>query len=338
MKYGIGIPTSHQGVYLPSPFAGPKEITSVTQLAEKLGFYSAWGLDFITPTESRHKVPGQLPQWHEVIISLAYLAAATKKIKLGTATVVLPHRDPVLLAKQTATLDVLSGGRFLLGVGLGGSRDEFEAIMPRMHDAHRGTMYVESLELLNLLLSKDNASYKGKYFEFNEVSFNPKPIQKPFPIYISGKTDDTPRRVAKYGSGWLLSRAQVNPPIPERIEQLYPFLEAEGRKRSDIDVVVTKGLSLGKTHEEALERFQKSMLPGRMDVMAARPGIGGKPSVDRVYHQNFVGTPDDVIEQIEKVKKDDVDHCVIFYFAVNTFQDMMEQAQWFGEDVLPKVR
>ena len=335
MKFGIGIPSSHQGVYLPNPFAGPDEITEVTQVAERLGFYSGWVLDFMTPTESRLKAgrDGDM-EWHEAMVSLSYLAAATSSIRLGAATVVLPHRDPVILAKQAATLDVFSGGRLLLGIGLGSSRDEFEMVRPRDTGVHRGRLLLESLEAMHLLFTQDNVTFEGEYVAFRNLSFHPKPVQDPFAFYISGKTPDTPRRVAKWGTGWLLSRADPRT-VQERVDSLHPHLEEAGRKRSNIDIVVTKGLSMAKTREEALKRFQNSMLPGRMDTMAAQMGFGGRPSQDRVYQQNLIGTPDDIREQLGRVREEGVDHCVVFYFAVHEYQEMLEQLQWFGEDILP---
>ncbi len=339
MKFGIGIPTQHQGVYLPSPFAGPDEIVAVTQLAERLGFYSAWGLDYRIIDKSRMKVK---PQWHEIMISLSYLAAVTKNIRLGTGVIMLPIRDPMLLAQQAATLDIFSNGRFLLGIGLGGSRDEFEAIRPRDAKAHRGRMLSESLEAMHLLFTQDDVTFKGEYHEFHNVSLYPKPVQKPFPIYISGKAPDTPKRVAKWGTGWLLSRMQIKA-VQERIEELYPYLEEMGRDRSEIDIVASKGLSIGRTHEEALERFMNSKLPGRMNAIVKQPGnvvpgepISANPSVERLYQQNLIGTPDEIKEQLDKVRQEGVDHCGIEYFAVNRFDEMMEQVQWFGEEIMPE--
>ncbi len=334
MKISIGVPTSHEGPYLPTSFVGPEEIVQVTQLAERLGFYAAWALDMMTPINIGLTEPGEPPNWYEAMVSLSYLAAATKTIKLGTATMVLLHRDPVLLAKQVATLDVFSKGRLLLGVGLGHYREEFEAIMPRQRKSHRGRMFLESLEALDVLLTQDDASFKGEYYEFQGVFLNPKPVQNPLPIYISGKTDDTPRRVARYGAGWLLSRMQKRT-VQERIEELPPYLEEAGRKRSDIDIVVTRGLSIGKTHEEAMERFYSSILPRQMDVYATRAGIEGRPSEDRALDQNLIGTPQEIGEQMHRIKEYGVDHLVIFYFAVNEFKEMMEQTQWFGEEVMP---
>src|SRR5262249_50444617 len=141
----------------------------------------------------------------------------------------------------------------------------------------------------------------------------------------------------RWGAGWLLSRMQAEG-VEERVASLLPHLEAEGRTRADIEIVVTKGLSLGRTHEAALARFRASMLPGRMDEIAAESGIGGRPPEGRLYQQNLIGTPDEVAEQLDRVRRQGVDHCILMYFAVQSAPDLLEQLQWFGEEVASRVR
>jgi len=122
------------------------------------------------------------------------------------------------------------------------------------------------------------------------------------------------------------------------VASLLPHLEAEGRAREEIDIVVTKGLSLGRTHEAALERFRASLLLDRMDEIAAESGIRGRPSQERLYQQNLIGTPDEVAEALDQVRREGVDHCIIMYFAVHSALELQEQLQWFGEEVAPQLR
>jgi alkanesulfonate monooxygenase SsuD/methylene tetrahydromethanopterin reductase-like flavin-dependent oxidoreductase (luciferase family) len=140
--------------------------------------------------------------------------------------------------------------------------------------------------------------------------------------------------VANWGNGWLLSRADPRT-VSERVEELYPHLEKVGRDRSEIDLVVTKGLSIGKTHAEAVKNFYASMLPGRMDTLASQMGFKEHSSQEQIYEQNLIGTPEEIQEQLINIQRTGVDHCVIFYFAVNEYQQMLEQTQWFGEEILP---
>ncbi len=338
MKFGAAIPISHQGVYLPTPFAHPDDLTGIVQLAERLGFYSAWGLDFMTLTDDPVPAESEWPEWHEVLTSLAFIAARTKTIRLGTGSLQLPLRDPFLVAKQAATVDVLSGGRMMLVVGLGVYRTEFQRMYPRVK-AHRGAMFEEYLEVMHRFFTEGAVSFEGEYYACEQLAMLPKPIQTPFPIYMMGTVDTTFDRIAKFSSGWLLSRAQTHL-LDQRLEALDAALERFGRHRSEIDIVCTKGLSLGKTREEAFARFYECVLPERMDHMAGALKTGeGKPSQDTelVLEQNLIGTVDDVLEQIDQqVTQKGINHCVIYYNPVTNMQQMQDQIQWFGEAVVSK--
>lgn len=324
MKFGLLLPTSCEGVYLPSSFASTKEIGDIAVAAEKLGFYSVWGNEFITPTPSMKIDDPAQPNFYELLVTLAYIAALTNKVKIGTLTLSLPLREPIILAKQISTIDVLSGGRFVLGIGLGAYRDEFESVHPRQSAANRGEIFLEELMALQLLFSKDDAGFRGRYFQFEGVSLNPKPNQIPVPIYLAGTTADTPRRVAQFGSGWLLSRTQKES-LRERIERLTPYLEEVGRKRSDIDLVVTRGVSIAMTTEKAWALFEKSVLSGR---------TGGRSRED-VLAQNLVGTSEGIVEQIANLQAEGIDHMVAQHFAANTLSEMGEQVEMFAREVMP---
>ena len=334
MKIGIALPTSHQGVYLPSPFADGQELIAIAQAAERFGIDSAWVLDFMTPFYERHRQPDQLPQWYEAMVSLGYIASATRHIRLGTATIQLPLRDPFLLARQAATLDVLSGGRVALGVGLGQARSEFTGMRPLDAGRHRGALLDESLAVLHQFFSSHAVSFEGDHYRCHDLRLTPRTCQAPLPIYLAGTSERTPERVAKWAAGWFLSRAQTRD-VNQPIDALSICLEREGRTLHEIDLVVTKGLSLARTHEQAMAQFNASMLPGRMNELALEYGLEDKTSFDRVLSQNLIGPPDAVAEQLDQVHRSGVNHCAIMYFAVRAVDELLEQLQWFGEEVLP---
>ena len=157
MKFDIALPNCMEGFLVPANFAGPAELVRFAQEAEQLGYYALWGFDFTAPVSDLRGRPsdGAEPNWYELMITLASLSGVTKTIKLGAGVVIIPLRDPVILAKQSATLDQFSNGRFLLGLGLGGSREEFVTVRPRSRGAHRGNMLDEKLDALELLLNGD---------------------------------------------------------------------------------------------------------------------------------------------------------------------------------------
>ena len=327
MKIGIGIPTSKEGMYVPVGFAGPDDIIMLARVAETLGFYSVWGADFLTPVPAMGIPDAEPPNFYELMVSLAYIAAVTDRIKLGAGAVVLPNRDPVMLAKQAATVDVFSNGRLLLGTGLGHYRDETKAIHPRADKLHRGRMLLEHLEAIHRLLAEDDVSFEGEYYAFRNVSLHPRPVQEPLPIYLSGKTPDVPDRVARWGGGWLLSRMQEKS-VGERIASLRAALRSAGRELTEIDLAITRGVSIARTTEEAFERYERSRLPTRTSGS----------STDRVLQQNLIGTPHEIVDQISALQRDGITHLIAQDFAVNTFDQLVEQVELFGNTVLTHFR
>ncbi len=324
MKFGLLLPTSCEGVYLPCSFASAKDLGALAVAAEKVGFFSVWGNEFLTSTPSMKISDPRQPNFYELLSTLAYVAGLTSRVELGTLTLSLPLRDPVILAKQISTLDAISGGRFILGVGLGAYRDEFEAVRPRQAPFDRGRMFLEYLEALRLLLSEDEVNFDGQYCQFSGVSLNPKPMRKPFPIYLAGTTSDTPRRVAQWGSGWLLSRTQKES-LRERIGKLSPWLEQAGRSRNEIDLVATRGVSIAPTSEEAWKQFNSSVLSGRTDGRTR----------ESILSQNLVGTSQEIAEQIVQLEEDGVDHLIAQHFAADTLEQMNEQVEVFAKEVMP---
>jgi probable F420-dependent oxidoreductase len=220
MKFDIEIPTCREGVFVPVGFAGPMDIVKTVEEAERLGFDAVWATDFLTPTPEYRIPDAAPPNWYEPIVALAYCAARTRTIKLGTGVLLAPFRDPVILAKQVATLDRFSNGRMLLGLGLGMCRDEFVTVRPRIAKAQRGEILDEMIEALRLLLDGGKARMSGKHIEFGEIELDPKPIQRRLPIYVPGKTPDAFPRIARFGLGIMVQAAIAH----DRIEALKPVL------------------------------------------------------------------------------------------------------------------
>ncbi len=328
MKFDVEIPTCREGVFVPVNFATPEEVIQTIQLAERLGYYAVWGTDFINPTHSRLAPNQQQPNWHEIMITLAYAAAVTTKVKLVGGVIVLPQRDPVILAKQIATLDQFSGGRFILGIGLG-DREEFETIMPKYKGAHRGRMLDERLEALILLLSHEQrkVSFKGEYVEFNDVNLNPKPIQNPLPIFTPGRSQGALRRIAKHSLGFMIRNSDAE----DRMEAIKPALEEYGRDISELDIVSESHLCLAKTHDLAVERYKNSYLGNRSKAM----NLGNQ---ERTIDNNWVGTAEEVVEKMAKTKALGISHYLALHIAGDTLGERFEQMQRFAEEVVPQVK
>ncbi len=324
MKFGFQLPTSIEGLYMKPCAVGPKDLVEIARLAEKLGFDSLWDNDHITPWKARRdENSGQSLNWYEALISLAYCAAVTNRIRLGLGVIVMPFRDPVILAKQVATLDVFSGGRLLFGLGLGGSRDEFEMLQPRLARANRSGMLDEGLEAVTLLLTGSQVSFEGRYYRFSKVALNPRPLQNPLPIYISGRVPSTFDRVAKYGLG-LMTMAASPDTLRSRVEGLREAAEKAGRDPLEIDVVISAVLCIDSTHERAVERFKSSFLGWRFAT-----------GYEATQGHHLIGSPEEVAEKVHELGKIGITHIVPQHNAGDTVPQLKEQMHFLGEEVIP---
>ena len=328
MKFSIAVPTGEDGVYAPPHFAGPDQFVQLAKMAEKMGFEAVWTIDFTTPSPSMGIKDMEPPHWYESLITLAYLAAETSRIKLGTGVLILPNREPVLLAKQMATLDVISKGRAILGVGNGKYIDEFKMLHPQLKKFHRATMLEEGLEAQRCLLTDHKASFKGKYYEFANISIYPKPLQKPFPIYLGGVHVDSARRVAEWCTGWIMSVSTTLETLEERINRLKPLLEERGRNISEIDLAVVAVHSIAKNHDMAVKKFKNSRVVKRS---------AGQDMNDFVQ-RNLIGSPREIADKVKDLEQKGITHIFISNHANENFEDLLEQVQMLGEEVLPQFR
>ncbi|GIT02116.1 MAG: hypothetical protein CM1200mP27_07410 [Chloroflexota bacterium] len=161
---------------------------------------------------------------------LGFLAACTNRIKLGSTVVILPYRNPVVQAKMFASLDVLTGGPIICGVGVGWLEKEFEILGRDYHQ--RGAMTDEWLEIMQALWGQPNPEYKGKFYSIDGIHFEPKPIQQPsIPVWVGGHTKAALRRTAKYGACWHTTR-QTPEFVAENIPYLRDQVEKAGRHQS----------------------------------------------------------------------------------------------------------
>lgn len=182
--------------------------------AEELGFESIWYAEHpVVPVTSSSPFPstgGEIPEvyahFDDPYIALARVSGVTTTLKLGTGITLVPERNPLVLAKQVAALDLHSGGRFLFGIGTGWLREETEIMggdFPR-----RWTQTREALDVLKALWTEDEAEYHGEYFDFPPVRCFPKPAQRPHPpVIIGGSAPNVLRRIVDHGDGWLPNRA-----------------------------------------------------------------------------------------------------------------------------------
>ena len=164
--------------------------------------------------------------FNEPFVLFGYLAGLTQTLELVTGVLILPQRQTVLVAKQAAQVDLLSGGRLRLGVGIGWNEVEYEALGANFHD--RGRRCEEQIALLNELWTKPLVTFTGKYHTIPDAGLNPLPAQRPIPIWFGGMADAVLRRMARFGQGWFPGGG-ANDRLKELIERLYGYLVEAGR-------------------------------------------------------------------------------------------------------------
>jgi probable F420-dependent oxidoreductase len=328
MRFDVEVPTCREGVFTPKGFAGPEEIARCCELAEQLGYDTVWATDFLVPTPCYGTPPGTNPNWYEPLVMLAYCAARTRQVRLGTGVLMLPFRDPIVLAKQVATLDRLSNGRFVLGMGLGMCRDEYETVRPRDVKVRRGTMLDESIAILRELLSDhtDLVSFEGEINAFREIRLDPKPIQQPLPMYVPGRAPEALARALRFGLGIMIGATQAE----ERLAALSRAAEAAGKDPTATDVIAEGELCLASSKEAALQAYAASW-QGRFRLQVR----GGK--LEQVAATQWIGTPAEVVAKLNDAARKGIRHFNVLHIAGDSLAAREEQMQRFAEEVMPHV-
>jgi len=266
-----------------------ERVARVAQAADRLGYDVLWTAEhLIFPREIRTPYPygGRFPYSVDepildVVTTLSYVAALTKRVRLGSAVMVLPYHQPVPLAKALATLDVLSGGRLLVGFASGWLVEEFELLGVPFRE--RGARTDEYLRALRALWTEDVVDFSGRFVRLEGAAFFPKPLQKPHPpIWLGGTSEAALRRVARAGDGWIAA-PRTPEALQEEVERLRRFREEAGRdpgalgisssggaasvdalldvvprlERIGVTMVTVPALFWGKSVEHALELMEE---------------------------------------------------------------------------------
>lgn len=329
MRFGLGIPTGTEGLMYPIPYASALDNVRLAQEAERLGFDSVWGNDHMTVQNYVAAETSQPPNYYELLTVLTYIAASTQRIKLGTALLVLPFRNPVVVAKQVSTMDQLSGGRVLLGVGIGAYREEFEAVFHGRR-AHRGRMVEEGIRALRNLFDQEQSSFEGESYCFKDIRSYPKPLQETLPIYSGGNSLGVRQRAAELCQGWL--PAVLSPgEVASGVDDINRFAESIGRDVSGHDIALQLTVTLGKTHEEALKKFHASHLYKHLESLkksTLRDQQGG------YEERNLIGTADDICEQVRSYQQAGVTTMAALLFTEPTVDETLETMQNFSRQVI----
>ncbi len=292
MKFGIGLPNYSRG-------ASPQGVREVARAAEELGYDSVWTTDHILVPKEHAPTFGYVL---EAILTLAYVAGLTQRVKLGTSIIVLAQRNATLVAKEIASLDQYSNGRAILGVAAGWMDGEFAYHGIDFHQ--RGRILDESIRVLRAIWEQAEPEFHGEYYDFAGAVSDPKPVQARIPIWVGGNSEAAIRRAAR-NEGF---HPNAHPPaaLAEKIEKL----RAQSAGRA---VTVSTRFSI--------------------DLTPNRPSVSTTPAGET--RRRLTGTPDDVCKTLEEYRAVGLDHPVLFFPQVN-LRSMLRQMEIFAKEVMPR--
>lgn len=231
MRVGVTLPQTEMG-------ADAGAIREYAQAVEELGYDHIQSLDHVLGASSVSR-PGWRGPYdhndliHEAFVLLGFLAAVTRKLELVTSVIILPQRQTALVAKQAAEIDVLSGGRLRLGIGVGWNHVEYEALAEDFHN--RGRRSEEQIEVMRALWTSDLVTFAGRWHTITDAGINPLPVQRPIPIWFGGDAEPVIRRIARIGDGWF---PQLRPDQQGRaaVQKLRDYAREAGRDPDELGI------------------------------------------------------------------------------------------------------
>ncbi len=309
------------GLHLPASSANVKaeDLVRFAQQAEALGFYCLTVADHVIVPQDisvpyPYTVDGKYPGtgYHlETLVTIGYLAGATRRIRFVTSVMILPYRNPIITAKMLASLDVLSNGRVIVGAGVGWMKEEFETLRTEPFP-ERGRVTDEYIAAFRELWTSEQPSFSGKYCNFSNIIFLPKPVQKPaIPIWIGGHSKQAIRRAARLGDGWHpIGGVPTIPLEPQDVAAdralLREYAEKAGRDPQKIPIAL-KG---------SLFDREKQITPGQ--------------------RRRFIGDAEEIASDIRAYREVGVD-TMIFDVRRPTIAETLERMEWMARDVFPRV-
>jgi probable F420-dependent oxidoreductase len=308
MKFGVFLPISGRA-------SGPDVLMEAARSAEAQGFDAVWSADrVVTPWQINTSYP--YSENHEFIVPpdrpfldsftcLAFLAGCTEKITLGISVLVLPYRHPLYWARVAVSIERLSRGRLIMGVGVGWMEEEFAALGVPFKD--RGRMTDEQLQIIEQLWTQEHSSFSGKFYNFQDLAFHPKPIQQPrIPIWVGGEGVHAQRRAAKYGDAWFPYYIGITPKeLRAKYDDVRRMAAQAGRDPDQVRLTCCSQIEVTREPVPQDERFLR-------------------------------GTPEQLVEALNAYREIGVDH-IALQFMVPRWPDRVEQIARFAQEAMPHL-
>jgi probable F420-dependent oxidoreductase len=337
IEFGVRVPNS-------GPLSGVANVVRAATTAEQLGFDSVWVHDHVVWSGEMHRHhissgssealgDDQTADFYEALTMLAYLAAKTTTIRLGVACLVMPTRNPIYAAKQTATLDHLTNGRLIVGVGLGSkateSSSEFDVFGVPFN--RRAPLTDEYVDVMKTVWTQPLASYDGPTIKFRDAELFPKPLQQPYPpIWVGGWTDRAAMRAGRIGDGWIpgwLSPAEM----AKGRDVLRRTADEHGRNGDDIVVAVEKLATIALDRDVAMHRalptIKESSKTYERDV----------DDLSFAIDRHIFGSVDDVRKRVQEFVDAGVTHFEL-KLLYSTMDELVDQMTLWAEHIIPSFR
>lgn len=309
MRVGVFLPISGRAT-------GSETLREAAQSAEAQGFDAVWSADrVVTPwtiqtsypyAENREFIVPPDRPFLDSLTCLAYLAGCTERITLGVSVLVLPYRHPLYWARVAVSIERLSRGRLIMGVGVGWMEEEFAAL--GVPFAERGQMTDEQLELLGTLWTEEHITFESKHYAVRDVAFYPKPIQQPrIPIWVGGEGHAAQRRAARYGDAWFPYFVTISPV----------------KLRAGYDNVRRLAAEAGRD-------------PAAVTLAVCRPIEVTREPVSQDA-ERLRGSPEQLVEALRAYRDFGVEHLAL-QFMVPRWPERVEQIARFAAEVLPHIR
>jgi probable F420-dependent oxidoreductase len=293
------------------PFDSPRSWFEWVQLLERYKVDSVWQTDRLVSKDP----------YLETISVMATLAGCTEKIKFGMNAIVAPLRDPLILAKQCATIDFLSNGRLLPMFGVG-YPNAIEWRTTGKDPSDRGARSSEIFKLLTMLWSQDSVTFEGKYYQYKDAFISPRPIQQPLPLWIGGNADAALKRTARIGTGWIggiTDPAQVD----HAIRTIRAEADAIGRPFDPDHFGTSLAFRIGSLDDRVVNEFPLVRRAGIGDEIDLRPLLA-------------IGSVADIIKRIEEYKAVGATKFVLVPIAMGD-KDVFDQTRRACEEILPAI-
>jgi probable F420-dependent oxidoreductase len=290
----------------PAPLTKPENVVNFAQKCEAMGLHSMWTIDRIAYDNL------------EPLTLLAAAAGATQKIRLGTSVLLPGVRHPALLAKILATLDFISNGRVTIGVGFGSRESDFTAVAVPFEG--RGSRAVECVQLMKRLWTEDNVTHKGRFFNIQNLTIGPRPIQDPIPIFTGGSAEVSLKRAGTWANGFICGSSAI-PDFPSTWDKVASYAAAAGRNPNEIEKVGLTFMAIDDDTAQAVKTLEAYVMRyyGRLRADVASTSL--------------VGSGTAVAERIEAFLSRGLDTLIIGLADPDP-----KQLDLFGEKVLPQLK